>query len=274
MNLEDHLGDIIRKARAAANISAAVAARAAGITVSQLQSLEQSGVTDARPNLASLARQVGLSASKLEGIAQGWLPEPRDLRRWRELRQVITEQGGNSVNSFVIWDEASREAALFDTGWDAAPIFQLIEENQARLTHLFLTHSHQDHIAAMEPLRRRFPKLLLHAGAQTTPVPGHGQDDDGLRLGRLRISHREVPGHAEDGMIYLISGWPGDVPGVAVIGDTLFAGSLARGFISVDVLKQKVREHIFTLPPDTLLCPGHGPVTTVAEELAHNPFFD
>jgi glyoxylase-like metal-dependent hydrolase (beta-lactamase superfamily II) len=57
-----------------------------------------------------------------------------------------------------------------------------------------------------------------------------------------------------------------------MIGDTIFAGSLATGFVSWDILKRKVREQILTLPPDTLLCPGHGPLTTVAEEQAHNPF--
>jgi glyoxylase-like metal-dependent hydrolase (beta-lactamase superfamily II) len=60
---------------------------------------------------------------------------------------------------------------------------------------------------------------------------------------------------------------------VALIGDTIFAGSLATGFVSTALLQQKVRDQIFSLPPETLLCPGHGPLTTVAEEKAHNPFF-
>jgi len=48
---------------------------------------------------------------------------------------------------------------------------------------------------------------------------------------------------------------------------------MGRGFSSWDQARQKVREQILTLPPGTLLCPGHGPLTTVAEEKAHNPFF-
>ena len=84
---------------------------------------------------------------------------------------------------------------------------------------------------------------------------------------------RAVPGHAEDGMIYVVSGWPGGAPHAAFVGDTIFAGSLAKGFVSAAQLREKTREQILTLPPETLLCPGHGPVTTVAEEIAHNPFF-
>jgi len=89
----------------------------------------------------------------------------------------------------------------------------------------------------------------------------------------LRITNRETPGHTEDGVTYIIGNWPEDAPHVAIIGDTIFSGSMAKGKQSTDLLKQKVREQIFTLPEETLLCPGHGPLTTVALEKAHNPFF-
>jgi len=95
-----------------------------------------------------------------------------------------------------------------------------------------------------------------------------------VHLGNLRITNRDTPGHAEDGVIYVIGNWPDDAPHVAIIGDTIFAGSLASGFVSTAMLKQSVREKIFSLPPETLLCPGHGPLTTVAEEKAFNPFFE
>ena len=97
--------------------------------------------------------------------------------------------------------------------------------------------------------------------------------DLSIALGALQIEIRAVPGHAEDGTIYVVSGWPGGAPHSAFVGDTIFAGSLAKGFVSATLLKQKVREQILTLPRETLLCPGHGPVTTVGEETAHNPFF-
>jgi glyoxylase-like metal-dependent hydrolase (beta-lactamase superfamily II) len=57
------------------------------------------------------------------------------------------------------------------------------------------------------------------------------------------------------------------------VGDAIFAGSIRRGNQSWNWAKQKVREQIFTLPPETLICPGHGPLTMVAEEKANNPFF-
>ena len=273
MNLEDHLGDIIRKARNTAGVSVSAAAQAAGLSAAELTALEQSGEAGAPVRFAALAELIGLSASKLQGIAQGWRPQPRELAHWREMRQIATEQGGNTVNCFLVWDAVAREAALFDTGWDAAPVIELVAANRLDLKHLFVTHSHEDHIAALEPLQRRFPALWLHTNARNAPPRQRNRPGDSISLGGLRISPRDVPGHADDGVIFLVSHWPASAPPAAIVGDTLFAGSLAHGFISTDLLKRKVREEILALPPETLLCPGHGPVTTVAEELAHNPFF-
>ena len=94
-----------------------------------------------------------------------------------------------------------------------------------------------------------------------------------VSLGGLSIAHRETPGHAEDGVTYLISGWPDTATQVAVVGDTILAGSMCNGNGHWPLAKQKIYEHILPLAADTLLCPGHGPVTTVAQEKANNPFF-
>ncbi len=273
MNLEDHLGDIISKARTAANVSGAVAASAAGVTEAELAALEDSGQPPKPLNYPALAELLGLNASKLEGIAQGWRPLEKDLSAWRELRVITTTRDGITVNCYLVWDEVSLEAALFDTGWDAEPVIRLVEENGLQLKHLFLTHSHEDHIAALAALREKFPKVLVHSNSKTAPPQNRNRANDFTHLGSLRITNREAPGHAEDGVIYIVGTWPEDGPHVAIIGDTIFAGSLATGFISWDALKQNVREKIFTLPAETLLCAGHGPLTTVAEEKAHNPFF-
>jgi len=273
MTLEDHLGDIIRKARKAANVSTEAAAKAAELSEAELGELEDCGIAPPRLNLPALAMELGLHARKLERIAKGWVPLPSDIGLWRELRIVSTTRGGNTVNCCLVWDEVSREAALFDTGWDAAPLITLIEENGLQLKHLFLTHTHEDHVAAMADLRARFPKLHLHTNSRSAPPQHRNRANDCVHLGSLRITNRETPGHAEDGVIYLIGNWPEDAPHAGIIGDTIFAGSMATGFQSWDMLRERVRSQIFSLPEDTLLCPGHGPLTTVAQEKANNPFF-
>ena len=160
VNLEDHLGDIIGKARAMSSVSAAAAASAAGISEAELSALEATGQIGKRPDFAALANLIGLNPAKLEGIASGWLPAEKDLSVWRELRQISTTEGGNTVHCYLIWDEVTRDAALFDTGWDAAPVFKLVGENQLQLKHLFITHTHEDHVAGLQPFANAFPKFI------------------------------------------------------------------------------------------------------------------
>jgi hydroxyacylglutathione hydrolase len=273
MNLEDHLGDIVRKARGMSHVAAAEAARAAGLTEGELATLEESGQPSRKANLAALAERVGLQPGKLEAIANGWLPSVKDLSVWRELRCIATHTGGMAVNCYLVWDEVSRDAALFDTGWEAEPVAKLLAQNQLQLRHIFITHGHEDHVAALNELRQQFPKARLHSGAKNAPVDQRNRTNDFIHLGSLRITHRETPGHAEDGTTYIVGTWPDDAPHVAIVGDALFAGSIGRGNQSWDLARQKVREQILTLPAETLVCPGHGPLTTVAEEKEHNPFF-
>jgi hydroxyacylglutathione hydrolase len=273
MTLEDNVGDIVRKGRLASGAATKVAAQAAGLTEAELGALEETGRISTTVHWQALAQAIGLNGAKLERIAQGWLPAARDLSRWREFRHLTTTANDLAVHCYLIWDEGSREAALFDTGWDATPIFQLIEENGLKLQHLFITHTHEDHVAAMGAVRAQFPKAHLHTNAKSAPPQHRNRANDFTHLGSLRITNRDTPGHAEDGVTYIVGGWPDDAPHVALVGDAIFAGSMGRGNQSWDLARQKVREQILTLPEETLLCPGHGPLTTVAEEKANNPFF-
>jgi len=273
MNLEDHVGDIIRKARLMTNVSAADAAGAAGLTEAELTSIEESGNISKQPNFAALAQKIGLNGAKLEKIAKGWKPAEPDLSLWREIRRITTTANDMTVHCYLIWDEVSREAALFDTGWDAAPILEIVAKEGLNLKHLFITHMHEDHIAAMGAIVEKFPTIKRHTNSQSVPPQHRNRANDCIHLGSLRISNRDTPGHAEDGVTYIIGNFSEDAPHVAIVGDAIFAGSIGRGNQSWDLARQKVREQILTFPSDTLLCPGHGPFTTAAEEKQNNPFF-
>jgi hydroxyacylglutathione hydrolase len=273
MHLEDHLGDILRKGREAKGVPTAVAAQAAGLAEPAYSTLEETGRPSGPVAFPALGAALGLDGKKLEGIANGWLPAKPDLSLWRELRQITTTANGIEVHCYLAWDEVSREAALFDTGWEAAPIIKLIEENGLTLRHLFLTHLDEDHMAAMGAIREKFPRMHLHSNSKHAPPQHRNRANDFTHLGSLRLTNRDTPGHAEEGVTYIIGNWPEDAAHVALVGDAIFAGSIGSGKQSWDLAKQKVREQIFSLPDETLLCPGHGPLTTVAEEKAANPFF-
>lgn len=273
MTLEDNAGDVIRKARQSANVSVESAAACAGLTPEELSLFEDTGRSSKRVNYDALAQLLGLNATKLQRIAEGWLPPAIDPSLWRELRVITTAGSGMNVNCYLVWDEVTREAALFDTGFDAQPVFNWIEQEQLQLTHLFITHMHHDHVAALSAIRERYPKVRLHSNAKNAPPDQRNRPNDFIHLGSLRITNRDTPGHADDGVTYIVGTWPDDAPNVAIVGDAIFAGSIGGAREHAALAKQKIRDQILSLPPPTLLCPGHGPLTTVALEQANNPFF-
>ena len=261
MTLEDHPGDILAKARSMTGVTPETAAELLGIAPAAYAQIESTGHLPAGLALAPLARRLELDAARLQALARGWVPQRPNLARWQNLSRLVTAHEDYEVNSYLIWDEATRAAALFDTGWNAREARRLVASHALRLESLFITHSHRDHVAALGDLTGAFPDLCV----RRNPVAA--------AIGKLQVSARPTAGHAEDGVTWIIEGWPGAAPAVAIVGDAVFAGSIGRGFHSWHEARRSVREQIFTLPATTLLCPGHGPLTTVAEELAHNPFF-
>lgn len=273
MSLEDHAGDVVRKARMMARLPAAEAAQLAGLDPEAYEALEADGRLPAGGDWDRLCARLGLAPDRLRRVAGGWLPAPVDCARWGGLREFSTEQEGLAVRSYLAWDPSSRAAALFDTGWDLASAEAVLRGHGLRLEHLFITHGHRDHVAALAEFRERHPAAKIHSNVAGTPAAQRNQPGEVVAVGVLRVAYRETPGHAADGVTYVVTGWPAGLPAVAVVGDTIFAGSMGGAPEHGDLARDRVREHILTLPEDTLICPGHGPLTTVGTEQANNPFF-
>jgi len=272
MQLEDHIGDICRKARIQTGTSMELATAAAEVDKDTLHAFETNGMEIGQVNVAALAGLLGLDVAKAERVAEGWEPASVDLSVWRELRMITTAEGFE-VNSFLIWEAKSKVAALFDTGWFADDAFNLIDKHDLDLQHLFITHMHGDHVAAIGPVRKRYPGVQLHSNSEHSPMEQRVGSGESLSIGGLIVHVRLTPGHALDGVTYVVGGWPGGAPMIAVVGDAIFAGSMGKDFSTPQLAQQKIREEILTLPLDTLVCPGHGPLTTIAEERENNPFF-
>lgn len=266
MTLEDHIGDILRKGRLAAGVPAPALAAAAGLAPDELARLEQTGQSPRPLPFDRLGPLLDLDGPCLEAIATGWTPRPPDLAQWPGLSVLTTSQEGNAVHAWLLDTGDPAGAVLFDTGWNTAPVFERLAGRP--LAHLCITHSHGDHIAVLAPLRAAFPQAKLHTGpAQTAFLPFAPGPSP------IQITPIPVTGHAPDGVVYLIEHWPAGAPPAVILGDTLFAGSMAGGFVSWTRLRQQTQALLDRLPSGALLCPGHGPLTTVSEERAHNPFF-
>ena len=200
-------------------------------------------------------------------------------------------------NTYILWDESTKVAAIIDAGMydrnECNQISDFISQNQLNLQLLLGTHAHIDHIFGNWFVKQEFPNVpyLLHEedvkmiqrsetmaalwNLNYTPSPlpdryvNHG---DTVNLGNSTLKIRFVPGHAPGHVIFI-----NEAENFAVVGDCVFQGSIGRTDLpggNHELLLEKIRTEIFTLPEDMELFSGHGPSTTVGREINTNPFFN
>ncbi|MBA7661080.1 Hydroxyacylglutathione hydrolase [subsurface metagenome] len=265
--LEDNFEDILGKALRGTGMADEVLGFLTGVPEETIAALKEGMVDEAA--LRAVASPLGLDAATLvERARDAWAPGPVELDG---LRQFSSHYGDMLVNSYLVWDPSSKEAALFDTGADAGEALAALDELGLTLTALFLTHTHIDHIMDRGKVEAHTPGIAIHVNA-LEPVEGgrRFQTGDAFSIGTLRVSTRLTRGHSPGGTSYVIHGL--DMP-LAIVGDAIFAASMGGGVVSYHEALETNRREIFSLPDETVVCPGHGPMTTVGEEKAHNPFF-
>jgi glyoxylase-like metal-dependent hydrolase (beta-lactamase superfamily II) len=265
--LEDNAGDIIGKAQRGLGISDSKLAEKARVSSETIRKLREGGVDEAA--LLSVAPILGLNRQALRDLAKSeWHPEK--IETHDGVSQFNTDYHGMAVNAYLVWDPATHAAAAFDTGADSSEMVHFANRHKLDVQLIFLTHAHADHVADLPRLREETGADVFTPARE--PVPGAELIDEGkrFRLGNLQIDTRLTWGHSPGGMTYVVIGLAHPI---AIVGDSLFAGSMGGANVSYhDALRNNL-EKILTLPDDTIICPGHGPMTTVGEEKAHNPFF-
>jgi glyoxylase-like metal-dependent hydrolase (beta-lactamase superfamily II) len=149
-------------------------------------------------------------------------------------------------------------------------MLRFAKHHQLHVELILLTHTHPDHVADLPSLQEETGADVFATARE--PLPGAEPIEEGKRfaLGHLQIDTRLTWGHSPGGITYVVTGLADPV---AIVGDSLFAGSIGGGNVSYRDALQNNLQKILTLPDDTIICPGHGPMTTVGEEKKHNPFF-
>lgn len=171
-----------------------------------------------------------------------------------------------TVNNYLVFDPFSKQAAVFDTGSSCTELLGAGE----RISRIFITHIHADHIAALDELRTKTRARVYVSEREPLPGAELFKDGDVFPIGRLQVETRRTSGHARGGVTYFVTGLDRSL---AIVGDAIFAGSMGGGVVSYAEALQTTRDNILSLPDNTVICPGHGPLTTVGEEKRHNPFF-
>jgi glyoxylase-like metal-dependent hydrolase (beta-lactamase superfamily II) len=265
--LEDNVGDIIGKAQRGLGISDSELAKKSGANVGAIREAREGQFDEAA--LRAIAPALDLDGNALVYLAQGKY-QPAPLKNFDGLAQFATSYNGMLVNAYLVWDSGTKHAAAFDTGADCSGMLQLATKENLSIKMILLTHAHPDHIADL-------PRLREETGAQVfaparEPVPGAEKIDEGkhFRLGKIDIEARLTWGHSPGGITFIVNGLARPI---AIVGDSMFAGSMGGGSVSYKDAVQNNLEKILTLPDETIICPGHGPMTSVSEEKKHNPFF-
>ena len=196
--------------------------------------------------------------------------------------------GPLAVNCYIVSDPDSNEAILIDPGSDSKRIINLIEVRNLKLNSIINTHCHIDHIAEVKAIQDHFNvQFLIHKnelpllnmlydsdglfGINVSGVPEVSEfldSDQEIKLGNSICKILFTPGHSPGGISLLIQNH-------VFVGDCLFKDSIGRTDLhggNYDELITSIKTKLFTLPNDTLVYPGHGPVTTIEYEKRNNPF--
>ena len=202
----------------------------------------------------------------------------------------ILPVGPLQCNCSVIGDEATREAMVIDPGDDIEDVLALIRKHNLQVKQIVITHAHIDHVGGAMKLRAATgaPILLnqndyallkmldVQAAWIGMAAPGNVEieqtvgDSDTVKAGTLSASVIHTPGHTEGSVCLYFS-----AEKKLIAGDTLFAGSIGRTDLpggSFDKIIRSLHEKVLALPDETVVVPGHGPLTTIGDERESNPF--
>ena len=199
------------------------------------------------------------------------------------------------VNTYIVWDPATSEAAIIDPGMsqqqEVDEIDSFIEENSLKVKHLINTHLHIDHVFGNKYITERYgvqpeahpddAPLGRNVGGQAMMFgmrinPGNVEiahplhQGDKVMLGNESLEVIHVPGHSPGGICLYDA-----KDGFVITGDAIFRESIGRTDLPGGNHAQligAIRRGILSLPPQTVIYPGHGPSSTVEHELRANPF--
>lgn len=193
-------------------------------------------------------------------------------------------------NCSIFGDEATREAIVVDPGDETGRIERVLARHGLRVTFIVITHAHIDHIGGARKLKASTgapvymnlsdQEVYEHLDVQASwlgmaapekpAIDAEARDGDALALGAARFHVLHTPGHTPGSICLWI---PAESKLVA--GDTLFRESIGRtdlpGGDGRKILRS-IREKLLSLPDETEVVPGHGPLTTIGWERAANPF--
>ncbi len=272
--LEDELGDVLEKAMRQAGVGEAELSQRSGVPTGKILD-----AIDYRPDLTAdelrrLAGALHLNEVGLCALGCGQYPLPKTAALPFCVFPLRMPHGIGFANAYLVADCAADRGILFDTGPDIVALDSVWPKSIRKVDAVFVTHVEAEHSGGLCDVVARFgvPKACCPVGAKS-PCGQPMAEGQRLRFGDFEVAAFSTPGHASAHNCYLVTmpSVPKGAP-LLVSGDLVFAGSVGRGYFCHRQLSDNLRRVLQAVPPETVIAPGHGPLTTVANELRYNPF--
>ena len=217
-----------------------------------------------------------------------WRARPREPGL--TIRVESTADGRFATNSYLVMDEATRDAVIIDANLEPYQVIELVRKAGATVKAVLLTHTDVDHIAGLEALLEELGPIpvAVHDAERYVLTDGKPMrrefatqlprvenvvslsEEDHYRAGSLEFEVLHTPGHSPGGITLKIGS-------LLFTGDALFAGSIGRSdFHNSDglALLAGINSKLLSLPDDSVVYSGHGPATTIGRERKTNPFLN
>ncbi|MGZ5568402.1 MAG: MBL fold metallo-hydrolase, partial [Limisphaerales bacterium] len=200
--LEDNFADIVGKAQRGLGLADDAVAGRARISVAELTAFKDGQFSEGVAR--KLAPALDLAADALVELGKkAWYPPAHELEG---LAQFNTTYHDMTVNSYVVFDPKSKEAAVFDTGATAKPMLDFAKQNRLKIQLILLTHTHVDHIADLKGLKDATGvKAYVGEKEQFADAEAFAAGKT-FHVGNLKIETRQTSGHARGGITFVVSG--------------------------------------------------------------------
>ena len=271
--LEDELGDVLEKAARHVGLSMERLAAFADVEPTRIQDALDYRSELTQSELGRLARVHGLNEVGLNALAQGGYPVAELTGLSFCVHPLRMPFGVGVANAYVV-STGGDSAILFDAGASHAELHRAWPAKIQEIEAVFVTHYEAEHIGGLEVVLRE-TGLAGFYGPPTGRWPlCHGlAEGETVQFEKISVTAYNTPGHAAEHNCYLIQATTPPMGAALLIsGDLIFAGSLGGGYFCCQRQLTHSRRILDSLADDTVIAPGHGPLTTAANERRFNPF--
>ncbi|MFZ9682710.1 MAG: MBL fold metallo-hydrolase [Cephaloticoccus sp.] len=270
--LEDEVGDVLEKAIRQRGITVADLGTITGVSRQRIQDALDYRSELSCAELRRLAGALQLNEVGLCALGCGCYPRADIPRLPFEVHVVAMVHGIGCANAYVVTSAGPPDGVLFDTGPSLGALLESWPASVAKVEAVFLTHLEGEHTGGL-------CDVVDYFGIATARVPAAAKAPCGQPMGEgdtwtwsgLKVTALRTPGHAAAHNCYLVQSVAGG-PALLVSGDLLFAGSAGGAFYDQKLQQTHLRRILDLCPEDTVVAPGHGPMTTVRIERRYNPF--